>query len=108
MPFVGSSNSSSSRCPAIHFANTTFCWLPPESCLTGIDIAAKHLIHRYIEAFAAKGGSVVLSSTDLPELLGLSDQVVVMRQGAYVGSMRKDDANAPFGEQKLRNLLGIG
>lgn len=74
----------------------------------GIDIAAKHLIHRHVEAFAASGGSVVLSSTDLPELLGLSDEVVVMRQGAYVGSMRKDDASVPFGEQKLRNLLGIG
>ena len=74
----------------------------------GIDIAAKKLIHAYVGQFAEKGGSVILSSTDLPELLSLSDQIVVMRQGAYVGSMKKDEVDASFGEQKLRNLLGIG
>lgn len=73
----------------------------------GIDIAAKHLIHRYIDQFTLKGGSVFLSSTDLTELLNLSDQIVVMRQGSYVGSMDKQGEDSQFGEQKLRSLLGV-
>lgn len=74
----------------------------------GIDIAAKTLIHQYIDQFAAQGGAVFLSSTDLPELLSMSDEVVIMRHGQYVDRMQRDDPTVEFGEKKLRNLLGIG
>lgn len=74
----------------------------------GIDIAAKNLIHNYIAKFTEQGGSVLLSSTDLPELLALSDEVVAMKQGQYVGRMQRDNAADEFGERKLRSLLGIG
>lgn len=74
----------------------------------GIDIAAKTLIHEQIAGFVAQNGAVVLSSTDLPELLKLSDEVVAMKQGEYIGHMRRDTEADEFGEQKLRNLLGIG
>src|SRR5690606_7058197 len=74
----------------------------------GIDIAAKALIHDYIDRFVAQSGAVFLSSTDLPELLSLSDEVVVMKQGQYVGRMCRDSADDEFGEHKLRSLLGIG
>ena len=70
---------------------------------TGIDIAAKALIHRHIAEFAAQGGAVLLSSSDLPELLELSDGVVALRQGGIVGRMRRDEE---FGEANLRELLG--
>lgn len=74
----------------------------------GIDIAAKALIHEYIDRFVAESGAVFLSSTDLPELLNLSDEVVVLKQGEYVGRMCRDHANDEFSEHKLRSLLGIG
>ncbi|HUH87444.1 MAG TPA: sugar ABC transporter ATP-binding protein [Pusillimonas sp.] len=74
----------------------------------GIDIAAKTLIHEYISHFVAQNGAVFLSSTDLPELLALSDEVVAMKQGEYVGRMRRDIEADEFGEKTLRNLLGIG
>ncbi|MBL0421848.1 sugar ABC transporter ATP-binding protein [Ramlibacter sp. AW1] len=68
----------------------------------GIDIAAKALIHERIIAFAAEGGSVVLSSSDLPELLALSDTISVLRQGRLAGRM---EPGASFGEARLRDLL---
>ena len=74
----------------------------------GIDIAAKTLIHQYIDRFACGGGAVFLSSTDLPELLSLSDEVVAMRHGQCVGRMHRAAQSDDFGEQKLRALLGIG
>ena len=68
----------------------------------GVDIAAKAHIHRYISDFVSNGGAVILSSSDMPELLGLSDSVVALRQGRVVGRVSRDDA---YGEASLRALL---
>jgi ABC-type sugar transport system ATPase subunit len=57
----------------------------------GIDIGAKAEIHRLIEQLARSGVAVLLISSELPELLALSDRVVVMRQGRVVGEL--DGAN---------------
>jgi ribose transport system ATP-binding protein len=68
----------------------------------GVDIAAKAHVHRYIADFASSGGAVILSSSDMPELLGLSDSVVALRQGRVVGRVSRDSA---YGEASLRALL---
>jgi ribose transport system ATP-binding protein len=68
----------------------------------GVDIAAKAHIHRYIADFASNGGAVILSSSDMPELLGLSDSVVALRQGRVVGRVGRDTT---YGEASLRALL---
>jgi ribose transport system ATP-binding protein len=68
----------------------------------GVDIAAKAHIHRYIADFASSGGAVILSSSDMPELLGLSDSVVALRQGRVVGRINRDSA---YSEASLRALL---
>jgi len=68
----------------------------------GVDIAAKAHIHRYIAEFAGNGGAVILSSSDMPELLGLSDTVVALRQGRVVGRIDRD---GEYGEDSLRALL---
>jgi ribose transport system ATP-binding protein len=68
----------------------------------GVDIAAKAHIHRYIADFASNGGAVILSSSDMPELLGLSDSVVALRQGRVVGRVGRDNT---YGEASLRALL---
>lgn len=68
----------------------------------GVDIAAKAHIHRYIADFASSGGAVILSSSDMPELLGLSDFVVALRQGRVVGQVSRD---GEYGESALRALL---
>ena len=51
----------------------------------GIDVGAKAEVHKIIQNFAAEGGSVLLISSDLPEVLALADRIVVMREGRQMG-----------------------
>ncbi len=57
----------------------------------GVDVGAKKLIHETIFALTQEGVSVILLSSDLPELVSLSDRIVVMRQGHMVGELHKDE-----------------
>ena len=49
--------------------------------LRGIDVGAKSEIHRILRRLADDGLSILLISSELPEVLGLSDRVLVMRDG---------------------------
>lgn len=53
----------------------------------GIDVGAKREIYQIINNFAKDGLAVVLVSSELPELLGLADRIVVMRAGTIVGEL---------------------
>ena len=58
----------------------------------GVDVGAKAEIHRQIRELADEGKAVLVVSSDLPELLELSDVIHVVRDGAIVGTLRGDDA----------------
>lgn len=64
----------------------------------GVDVGAKKLIHETIEKLAESGVSVILLSSDLPELVTLSDRVAVIKQGHMIGELRKEDH---FDENKV-------
>lgn len=51
----------------------------------GIDVGAKAEIYRLIERLAAEGKSIVMISSELPEILGLSDRVLIMHEGKVTG-----------------------
>jgi ABC-type sugar transport system ATPase subunit len=53
--------------------------------LRGIDVNAKSEIHRVLSRLADEGLSIILISSELPEVLGLSDRVLVMRNGRIAG-----------------------
>ena len=53
----------------------------------GIDVGAKVEVYRLIREFVAKGGAAIVISSELPELLGLSDRIVVMREGTKAGEL---------------------
>jgi ABC-type sugar transport system ATPase subunit len=53
----------------------------------GVDIGAKREIHARIRAAAARGTGVLVASSDLPELLLLSDRIAVLRRGTIVGQL---------------------
>jgi ribose transport system ATP-binding protein len=53
----------------------------------GVDIGAKMTIHDSIEKLAREGCTVLLISSDLPELVGLSDRVMIMRKGHFTREM---------------------
>jgi len=56
----------------------------------GVDVGARVTIHRAVAEMADRGGSVILISSDLPELVGLSNRVLIMRHGHLVGEISGD------------------
>ncbi len=58
----------------------------------GVDVGAKAEIHRHIDRLAHEGLGVILISSDLPEVLGMSDRVVVMREGRITGELSREAA----------------
>ncbi|MUL42008.1 sugar ABC transporter ATP-binding protein [Streptomonospora sp. PA3] len=58
----------------------------------GVDIGAKHEIYRIIDRLAREGVAVLVISSDLPELLGISDRVLVMRNGAVAAELPREEA----------------
>ncbi len=59
----------------------------------GIDVAAKAEIYGHVLGLAERGAAVVLVSSELPELLGMSDRIVVMRQGRLVADLPREEAD---------------
>ena len=57
----------------------------------GIDVGAKYEIYQLINGFVENGGSVILISSELPEVIGLSDRVLVMKNDAIVAELRGED-----------------
>ena len=57
----------------------------------GIDIGAKAEIYSLIERLAADGKSVVVVSSELPEIIWLADRVLVMRQGRIAAQLERKD-----------------
>jgi ABC-type sugar transport system ATPase subunit len=55
----------------------------------GVDIATKVEIYRMVAALAEAGMAILLISSELPEILGMSDRVLVMRGGALVADLPK-------------------
>ena len=70
----------------------------------GVDIAAKRDIYEVISRLVDAGTSVLLISSDLPEVLGLSDRVLVMREGRLVGGFTRQQASE---ESLLRCASGL-
>ena len=58
----------------------------------GIDVGAKYEIYCIINDLAAAGKSVVMISSELPEVLGMSDRIYIMNEGKMVGEMKAEDA----------------
>ncbi len=58
----------------------------------GIDVGAKAEIHRLMGELAAQGVAILMISSELPEVLGMSDRVLVMREGRLVAEFARADA----------------
>lgn len=59
----------------------------------GVDIGAKKEIYNIINELAVKGVAVIMVSSELPEVLGMSDRVMVVREGVVSGTLNKEEAN---------------
>lgn len=63
----------------------------------GVDVGARAEIYRLLREFAAGGTGVILISSDLPELIGMSDRIIVMHHGRVSGELSRDE----FSEEKI-------
>ena len=59
----------------------------------GIDVGAKYEIYCIINSLVAEGKSVIMISSELPEILGMSDRIYVMNEGKIVGELSKEEAD---------------
>ncbi|API54005.1 D-xylose ABC transporter ATP-binding protein [Rhizobium leguminosarum] len=58
----------------------------------GIDVGAKAEIHRLVTEMARDGVAVVMISSEMPEVLGMSDRIMVMHEGRVTGFLNRDEA----------------
>jgi ABC-type sugar transport system ATPase subunit len=70
----------------------------------GVDIGAKAAIHRLLDELASQGVAIMLISSELPEVLGISSRVLVMREGGLVGEVGRKEATQ---EGVLRLMAGV-
>lgn len=70
----------------------------------GVDVGAKREIYEMIDQLAAQGMGIILVSSELPEILGLCDRAVVMREGRQTGILDRQD----FSQEKIMSLATGG
>ncbi|MBY4608812.1 sugar ABC transporter ATP-binding protein [Rhizobium sp. 9T] len=58
----------------------------------GIDVGAKAEIHRLVTEMARNGVAVIMISSEMPEVLGMSDRIMVMHEGRVTGFLNRDEA----------------
>jgi rhamnose transport system ATP-binding protein len=58
----------------------------------GIDVGAKAEVHQLINELAAQGLGIILISSDMPEIMAMSDRILVMREGRQMGIFDREGA----------------
>jgi rhamnose transport system ATP-binding protein len=69
----------------------------------GIDVGSKAAVHAFMGELTANGLAVIMVSSELPEILGMSDRVIVMREGRIAGIFNRQGLNA---EMLVRTATG--
>jgi len=70
----------------------------------GIDVGAKVEVHHLLFEMAQSGIAVVAISSELPEVLAISDRIITMREGRVTGEIKREDAN----EETLMSMMTLG
>jgi len=70
----------------------------------GIDVGAKYEIYNIMLALANRGVAVIMISSELPEVLGMSDRILVMHEGTITGELMRDEAT----QEKVMHLATGG
>lgn len=66
----------------------------------GIDVGAKSEIHKLMSKLAKEGKAIIMISSELPEILGMSDRIVVMHEGRKTGELTREEAS----QEKIMKL----
>ncbi|MGE5627253.1 MAG: sugar ABC transporter ATP-binding protein [Solirubrobacterales bacterium] len=70
----------------------------------GIDVGAKKEIYDVLNELKKMGKAIILISSDMPEIVGISDRVIVMHEGRITGELKREDANQ---ENIMKFAVGI-
>ena len=62
----------------------------------GIDVGTKYEIYKIMVQLAARGMAIIMISSELPELLAMSDRILVLAQGHVAGEVEKADATQEY------------
>ena len=71
----------------------------------GIDIGSKAAVHEFMAELAAQGLAVIMVSSEIPEIVGMSDRVIVMREGRIAAELERKDITP---ETLVGHAAGIG
>lgn len=69
----------------------------------GIDVGSKYEIYTIINELAKNGKSIILVSSEMQELIGLSDRIITMHEGHITGELNKDEAT----QEKIMSLISL-
>jgi ABC-type sugar transport system ATPase subunit len=70
----------------------------------GIDVGAKFEIYQLMRQLTDQGVAILMISSELPEILGMSDRIVVMHDGEIVGELSREEAS----EERIVELATTG
>jgi ABC-type sugar transport system ATPase subunit len=70
----------------------------------GVDVGTKADVHRTISGLAAQGLTILLISSELLEVLGMSDRILVMREGRLVAELSREEATQ---ERVIQAAAGV-
>jgi ribose transport system ATP-binding protein len=63
----------------------------------GVDVGARAAIHGLLNDLAGEGATIIMISSDLPEVMGMSDRILVMHEGRIAGELARED----FSEESI-------
>ena len=70
----------------------------------GIDVGTKRAVHALMSDLASQGLAILMISSELPEVLGMSDRVIVMREGRITGQLTRAEAT----QEKIMHAATVG
>jgi len=88
----GLSGGNQQKCVFAKWLNAECRILLADEPTRGVDVGAKREIYQLLADLAARGVAIVMVSSELPEILGLSDRIVVMREGWVMATLDRVDA----------------
>ena len=71
----------------------------------GIDVGSKAAVHEFMAELAAQGLAVIMVSSEIPEILGMSDRAIIMREGKIAAQLQGAELTP---ESLVRYAAGIG
>ena len=70
----------------------------------GVDVGARYEIYTIIKELAQQGNTIIMISSDLPEVIGRSDRVYAMYEGKVHGELQKEEINE---DAIMRYITGV-